>query len=149
MEVALDRALLSLEQSRDDLSGQIAEQRSVLASLKESALEVAALTTGRAYADLFRELLLAVDRLRTEEPSEELRDSVADEIIEVLRRRGLSTVENGPKLDLRYHEVVGTVAAQTPEEDGDVAEVIREGYLLGGVLLRPSRVVVARSHKEE
>ena len=144
----LDEVLRALEQGRDALSGQIAEQRSVLAALKSNALEVTSLATGRAYTDLFKELLLALDRLRAEELTEELRDSVVEEFLEVLGRRGLSPIDNGPKLDLHHHEVAGTVDASSPEEDGDIVEVLREGYLLGGALLRPSRVVVARMPRE-
>lgn len=148
MSTSLDEAIRALEQSRDTLSGQMAEQRSVLAALKSSALEVTSLATGRAYTDLFKELLLALDRLRAEELTEELRDSVVEEILDVLGRRGLSPVDNGSKLDLHHHEVAGTVGVSSLEEDGDIVEVLREGYLLGGVLLRPSRVVVARMPRE-
>lgn len=148
MATTLDDALCSLEQSRDVLSGQMADQRSALASLKSSALEVVALATGRAHEELFKELLLSLDRLREERLTEELRDSVVEEVLEVLGRRGLTPVENGPKLNLRYHEVTEVVAAQSPEEEGDIVKVLREGYLLGGTLLRPSRVVVARATRE-
>lgn len=148
MSAPLTDALTELEKGRDALAGQLMEQRSVLAALKRSSQEVAALASGHAFAGLFAELLLALDRLKAEDLTEELRDSVIEEILGALESRGLHPVDNVAKLNLRYHEVVGTVVAESLDEDGRIVEVLREGYLLGDSLLRPSRVVVARYPRE-
>lgn len=91
---------------------------------------------------LFRELLLAVDRLHDGPPSERLNASVADEILDVLRRRELAEVDAAGAFDPRVHEVVATV------ETGDVlpstiTAVERRGFSLAGRLLRPARVTIA------
>lgn len=142
-------ALTVLERACSELSARAADDRATLASIKQSAAEVARIESGRAYSSLFADLLLALDRLGSEKLSEELRDSVIEEILDDCARYGLSAVDETGTLNLRNQEVVGTVEASMPEEDGTIVEVVRAGYLVGGELLRPARVVVARYSPED
>ncbi len=102
-----------------------------------------AVATGAAFRDLFAEALVAVDRLRSEQPDRDLNESVIDELLEVFARRGLQQVPNSGKLDPRLHEVIETVDPSDEHPAGHIVYVEREGFALGERLLRPARVVVA------
>jgi len=51
----------------------------------------------------------------------------------------------GEPFDPLKHEAVSTVPAANPEQDGRVVGVIRHGYTIGGDVLRPASVAVAKS----
>lgn len=112
-------------------------------AVQKSLAERDAVSSGEAFRDLFKEALLALDRLRSEQPSRELNESVVDELLEVFARRGLQAVPNEGQMDHRFHEVMETVAASDEHPAGHIVYVEREGFVLGGRLLRPARVVVA------
>ena len=141
--------LAILEETQKLMSARMTEDRIVLSTLKKGVSDVTSLATDQVITSLFKELLLAIDRLMAEEPSQELINSVIEELLEVFSRYGLEQLEKTEKFNPRYQEAVGVIDALTPEEDGDVIEVKREGYRLGNTILRPARVVVARLPKEE
>lgn len=101
-----------------------------------------ALDRGEAFAGLFQELLLAVDRLRAGAPGDALNASVVAEFLEILARRGVSAIPASGAPDPDAHEIVGAVKG-SDSEPGTIIEVRRPGYVLGGRLLRPAQVVVA------
>jgi len=115
----------------------------LIESLQSSLGERDALAKGDAFRDVFRESLVALDRLRSEEPGAELVESVREELLEVFARRGLQPVSTDGIADPRFHEVIDTVASTDEITAGQIVYVEREGYLLGERLLRPARVVVA------
>lgn len=115
----------------------------LIVSVQESLAKRDALDQGDAYRDVFSESLLALDRLRSEEPSRELAESVTDELLEVFARRGLTQVRDHGPTDPRLHEIVDTVVESEQYRAGEIVYVQREGYMLGERLLRPARVVVA------
>lgn len=98
-----------------------------------------------------RELLLVIDRLDAlgavdpeksgaTAAGQELA-SVRAELAEVLARRGVREVDaTGEAFDPRVHEAVGRRV--DPDRAGQVVEVRRPGYALGGHLIRPAQVVV-------
>ncbi|MGI6878973.1 nucleotide exchange factor GrpE [Microbacterium sp. gxy059] len=138
-EVAELRSLFQRRLLDDRAKNQLIDQvQRDLAARRE-------LDTGEAFAGLFREILLAVDRLRGEEASAALSASVADELIEILARRGLEPVADAGACDPDVHEVVEVVDAGA--EPGQIVRVRRPGYTLGARLLRPAQVVV-RAHEE-
>lgn len=51
----------------------------------------------------------------------------------------------GAAFDPARHEAVGVLPVVDPAKDGMIVDVVREGYLMGGDVLRPARVVVARA----
>ena len=99
----------------------------------------------RALESLFREALLAIDRLQNEPSTPELVESAVDELLEVFRRRDLTEVDDEGDFDPRLHEAVATVPANAQLLPNTIAAVQRKGYLLGGRLLRPAQVTVAVS----
>lgn len=97
------------------------------------------------FADLFKEALVALDRLMTEEPTKELIYSFNDELLEIFRRRGLVKVSTDGNFDSAIHEIVKTVPVSESFADNEIVDVQREGFMLGGRLLRPARVVIAKN----
>jgi molecular chaperone GrpE len=95
---------------------------------------------------VFRALLLVVDRIRSlESPADNaLLESIADELLEILRRQGVRAVSQVTVFDPLFHEAVRAEAGEG-RIDGAILDVLRPGYVLGMQLLRPSQVVVASS----
>ena len=91
----------------------------------------------------------AVDAARTSASSETLLQGV-----DMVRRQFLSKLEGlgvrpidstDARFDPALHEAVSTVPAATPEQDGRVIGVVRQGYRIGDEVLRPAAVAVAKS----
>ncbi|MEO8077950.1 MAG: nucleotide exchange factor GrpE [Acidobacteriota bacterium] len=73
--------------------------------------------------------------------------------VELVRRQFLSKLESlgvkridvaGALFDPLVHEAVSTVPAASPDQDGQVVGVVREGYRIGDEVLRPASVAVAK-----
>ncbi|OFW06028.1 MAG: nucleotide exchange factor GrpE [Acidobacteria bacterium RIFCSPLOWO2_02_FULL_68_18] len=66
------------------------------------------------------------------------------QMTDLLRKRGVTPIEAvGADFDPRFHQaVMREVSAE--HRDGEVMEELRRGYMLGGRLLRPAMVKVAR-----
>ena len=82
------------------------------------------------------------------EPDDTLREGVQlthRRLTGILDREGVVSVEAiGKPFDPTVHEAVGTVPGELAASPPDtVVEVVREGYMFNGRLLRPARVVVA------
>lgn len=99
----------------------------------------------KVFASMLKELLLAVDRLRSNEPSADLNQSVADELITVLSRYGLEHIETSGPVDPKVHEIVGIEPVTEGVQPDTIVKVVRTGYLLSGTVLRPAQVIVARN----
>jgi molecular chaperone GrpE len=107
----------------------------------------------RAQADLVRSFLDALDDLdrfahvdAASTPSQTIVDGVdmvQRKLLKALSAAGLEVVNPvGEPFDPTHHEALTTVPASSPEEDHTVAQVYQPGYVFGGLLLRPARVVV-------
>ncbi|MEZ0228907.1 MAG: nucleotide exchange factor GrpE [Planctomycetota bacterium] len=70
---------------------------------------------------------------------------VKDELLEILYRRDIEMIEDHPvKLDVKSQKPVRRVETETPSEDKDVVQVVREGFRRNGAVFRPQEVVVKR-----
>lgn len=69
---------------------------------------------------------------------------IFSQLMDVLRKAGLSEIEAaGVPFDPQFHEAMGE--AESDEDDpGNVLHVVQKGYMLGGQLLRPARVIVVK-----
>lgn len=74
--------------------------------------------------------------------------------VEMVRRQFLSKLEGlgvtpipaaDTTFDPAVHEAITTVPATSPDQDGRVVGVIRQGYRIGDDVLRPAAVAVAKS----
>ena len=110
----------------------------------------------RARRDVISELLEVLDNL--ERALEAGRISTSGETllqgVDMVRRQFLSKLEAlgvkpidsaDARFDPALHEAVSTVPAATPEQDGKVIGVVRQGYRIGDEVLRPAAVAVAKS----
>jgi molecular chaperone GrpE len=78
--------------------------------------------------------------------------------VELVRQQFLAKLQNlgvshvaaeGQRFDPRLHEAVSTVPASSPDADGCIAGVVREGYAIGEDVLRPALVAVAQYDRPE
>jgi molecular chaperone GrpE len=64
----------------------------------------------------------------------------------VLNSEGVKTVDvKGKPFDPRVAEAIGTLPAQNGVNDDTVVEVAEKGYTMGDELLRPAKVLVAKT----
>jgi molecular chaperone GrpE len=119
---------------------------------KRTARERAELTS-RAQAELVKQLIDALDDLArfahvdptTTDSATIVQgvDMVEKKFLKMLTAAGLEIVDPvNQSFDPTLHEAVATEPALSPEDDHVVARVFQVGYLFGGQLLRPARVVV-------
>lgn len=118
-------------------------KKALIEIIQEQSRTVTGVLCHRQFETLFKEALLAVDRLQAEPPSSELNDSVAKELLEVFFRRELIEVNDSGEFDARVHQMVDTVRASDQFPENSIVAVTRKGYLLGDRLLRPAQVIVA------
>jgi len=98
-----------------------------------------------AYVEPFvSDIILVLDRLDKAAPeSLEFASSIAEELYEILNRRGVERIKVTHKFDPALNKVVRVEnddAADTPR----VTRTIRNGYTFNGKVVRPAEVVVAR-----
>ena len=110
----------------------------------------------RTRREILSELLEVVDNLERALDAAK-RSPSADALlqgVEMVRRQflskleglGVKPIESGDgRFDPSLHEAVSTVPAASPEQDGMVVGVIRQGYRIGEDVLRPAAVAVAKS----
>lgn len=68
-----------------------------------------------------------------------------DEILELLYRRDIERIDEVPKkLDINFQKPVSRLDTDNPDEDRDIAQVVREGFRWSGAVLRAQEVVVKR-----
>ena len=105
-----------------------------------------------ANADLIREIVEGIDNFdrafanlgETDSKIEEGIRLIHVGLMDVLRRAGLGEIEAlNQKFDPAVHEAVGEIESEI--EAGHVAQVVRRGYTLNGVVIRPARVIVSKT----
>jgi len=136
----------------------ISKYRQAAAEFDESRLRLRreiAKDVERGRREILADLLEVVDNL--DRAIDSSRQASADALlqgVEMVRRQFLSKLEGfgvkrmaveGEPFDPLKHEAVSTVPAANPEQDGRVVGVIRHGYTIGGDVLRPASVAVAKS----
>ena len=71
--------------------------------------------------------------------------SILEEVEEVLSRQGIERV---PRVDSEFEprtqKIIGSVESETQAKDGHVVEVVRNGFVAHGKVIRPQEVIVAR-----
>ena len=110
----------------------------------------------RARRDVISELLEVLDNL--ERALDAARQSPSGDAlrqgVEIVRRQFLSKLESlgvkpiestGARFDPALHEAISSVPAASPEQDGTIVGVVRQGYRIGDDILRPAAVAVAKS----
>ncbi len=110
----------------------------------------------RTRREILSELLEVVDNLERALDAAK-RSPSADALlqgVEMVRRQflskleglGVKPIESGDgRFNPALHEAVSTVPASSPDQDGMVVGVIRQGYRIGDDVLRPAAVAVAKA----
>ncbi|MHB1829886.1 MAG: nucleotide exchange factor GrpE [Candidatus Micrarchaeaceae archaeon] len=105
-------------------------------------------------ADIISKLLPTVDEfelaLDAFGKDDEHRKGIAliySNLMGTLRNCGLREIESQGKFDPYRHEIVLT--RESKEEDGVIIEVIRKGYMLNNIMLRPASVIVSKIETEK
>jgi molecular chaperone GrpE len=110
----------------------------------------------RTRREILSELLEVVDNLERALEAARRTPSAAAllEGVEMVRRQFLSKLEGlgvkpidstDTRFDPLLHEAITTVPAASPDQDGMVVGVIRQGYRIGDDVLRPAAVAVAKN----
>ena len=137
----------------------IAKYRQAAAEFEEARLRLRreiAKDVERARRDVLADMLEIVDNL--ERALEAARRSPSldalQQGVEMVHRQFLSKLDAlGVKpiasvsrpFDPTLHEAISTVPAASPDQDGVVVGVVRQGYTIGDDVLRPAAVAVAKS----
>jgi len=146
VESRLDSLAAEVAGLRDLFTRRLLDDKARNALYQASQDQSKAITdilTQRAFADLFKEMLLALDALQRDDLTLEVAHGVAEEILESFRRRGVVEIVASGAIDLATQELVGTCAADLNHPVGNVAAVVRRGYILADRVLRPAQVIVA------
>jgi molecular chaperone GrpE (heat shock protein) len=115
-----------------------------------------------AQKPLFKDIILLFDGVRrtarsikekeeapTKEEILQALEHLQDEILEVLYRKDIELIEEHPDvLDIDFQKPVRRVETDDPAEDRKIEQVVREGFRMNDVVLRPQEVVVKRCLKE-
>jgi molecular chaperone GrpE len=110
----------------------------------------------RTRREILSELLEVVDNLERaldaaqRSPSAEALlqgvEMVRRQFLSKLEGLGVRPIESGDgRFNPALHEAVSTVPASSPDQDGMVVGVIRQGYRIGDDVLRPAAVAVAKA----
>ncbi len=143
------------DEFRDKWLRAVAEQDNLRKRTRREVTEARTFATADVLRDVAEvlddfERALAADAAAENEAEGHAAFRTGVELIEsrlrdALQRRGLErmNVEKGDEFDPRSHEAVAQVPGGDVES-GAVLEVIQAGYVLGEMVLRPARVVVAQ-----
>jgi len=100
--------------------------------------------------EAFRHAAASVGRLPPTDPLRQGFELLDREWSTFLRHEGVEPVaEVGRPFRAEEAEAVGETPATEPAPDGTVAEIVQQGYRFYGGLLRPAKVLVARTRATE
>lgn len=72
-----------------------------------------------------------------------------DQIAQALRVNGIYPISDAQRFDPAIHKPVDTIDCETPDEDGEIAQVYRTGFRTDRAILRYAEVVVKRYQSSE
>jgi molecular chaperone GrpE len=105
----------------------------------------AALDELRKYGQvtLIKELLPILDSLRAGSKNNSDIKQIKEQIESVLRNYNLEEIKAvGEKFNPELHEAIEEVESE--DEPGTIVKVIQNGYRMGNLVLRPSKVIIAK-----
>jgi molecular chaperone GrpE len=149
-------ALKALKAERDELRDQLLRKRADFDNYRRRVEREQAQSERAAAARVCEALLPILDNLDraltafpTDSPLREGVDMIQRQILALLESEGVvSRDPKGQPFDPEIHQAL-SYEAVPGFEDGTVVEVYRKAYFLGGRLLRPALVKVARGEAAE
>ena len=148
-----DGKLAAVENELHELRSELTALRDLfsrrLMNDKQKAELIQTLTAGANFACIepfLYDLILLLDRIDGSE--DELVQSVQEELMEILERRGVEKIEVASEFDPRLCKAVRVVES---EDAGAmrIGGVLRSGYTFAGRVVRPVEVVVIKPKKPD
>lgn len=149
-----DGKLAAVENELHELRSELTALRDLfsrrLMNDKQKAELIQTLTAGANFACIepfLYDLILLLDRI--DGSDDELVQSVQEELMEILERRGVEKIEVASEFDPRLCKAV-RVTESGEAASLRVAGVVRRGYTFAGRVVRPAEVIVSKpSHLRE
>lgn len=105
-------------------------------------------------AELIRKLLTVVDEFELaiaamDKGGENMKgiELLFSNFIEILKSEGVKEIDAKGVFDPYKHEIMLT--EESSEKEGTILEIVRKGYLMDGMMLRPVSVIVSKGSKKE
>ena len=102
------------------------------------------LTEGASYSfvePFLHDIILLLDRL--EKSDDDFVKSAAEELYDIINRRGVERIPESPHFNPILHRAVKAVDDPDASENY-IAGIVRKGYIFSGKVLRPTEVIVGR-----
>lgn len=138
----------SLAKEKDDYLRLMAEFETFRRRSSEEKLDL----VKSASADTIKGMLTTLDECEramtilegsSDEAAKEGTALIYNKLMDYLKSRGLEVIEaRGKKFDTDFHEAVTQFPVQDEAQKGTVIDVVQNGYLLGGKVIRYAKVVV-------
>ncbi|MBA3641152.1 MAG: nucleotide exchange factor GrpE [Acidobacteriota bacterium] len=152
-----------LAEKDKQIAEYLAKYRGAAAEFEEARLRLRreiSKDTERSRREILAELLDVVDNLDRAMESARAGGSLESlvEGVEMVRRQFLAKLEGfgvtridveQQRFDPAVHEAISSVPAASPDQDGMVVGTVRSGYRIGGDVLRPAAVAVAKHGSHE
>jgi len=127
LEMDVQRAQNEYQNCRNSVQTELAKQKMIAnAELLKSLMPV------------FDEMQTALESKRSENFSNSI-ELVVGNLFKVLGKNGFSRIDVGSDFDVSTCEAIADVVGG---EDGKIAQVVQNGYILNGVILRHAKVTV-------
>ncbi len=137
-----------LENKYSELENRVLHLQAEFENFQKRTEKESRIKSNEGKIALLKDLLVVLDEL------EEAKKHVSDEGVNmvfsklsgVLKAHGLSEIDCSGVYSPQFHEVVGTKLSEKSE--GTVIDVIRKGYMVSDVVLRPSMVIISTKKGE-
>lgn len=93
------------------------------------------------------EFELALESMEMKSEHEKGIALVFSNFYDVLKKEGLQEIDSEGRFDPYKHEIILT--KESKEKEGTILEVVRKGYSLNGIMLRPASVIVSKETRQE
>lgn len=141
------------EQQVIELTDTLKRLQADFANYRRRTEEEAGSIKKRANEALLRELLGVSDNLETaikHVPKEQQNEFykgvklIQNQVVSIMENHGMQKIPN-EKFDVHFHEALLTEKSDKPKDT--IIEVLHQGYLLAGKVLRPSKVKLSSGEK--
>jgi len=136
------------EENQEDEKEKFLRLAAEFDNYKKRMVKELAATKELGKAELVRKLLptldefeLAIDAMPEGEARKGI-ELIYTNFMDVLKGEGLNTIEAKGQFDPYKHEIV--MVKDGGEKDGTILEVVRKGYRIGEIILRPASVIVSK-----
>lgn len=72
---------------------------------------------------------------------------VLSNFIDVMKKEGLEEIEAKGLYDPYKHEIM--MVKESEHKDGTILDVVRKGYIMNGIMLRPASIIVSKGDAEK